>query len=62
MLHNTSSNSAQAQERMERAAYLNMITQELKQSTGKKETKRAVKRLTDIGNPDIDHVAILGYD
>ena len=62
MVQNTPSNSIQTQQRMERAAYLNMIIHEVKQTTAKKQTRSVVKRLTDIDNPDIDHVAILGYD
>lgn len=62
MVQNTPNNSIQTQQRMERAAYLNMIIQEVKRTTAKKQTRPVVKRLTDIDNPDIDHVAILGYD
>ena len=62
MVQNTPSNSVQSQQRVEKAVHFNKLSQGPKRITGKKNTRQVVKRLTDIDNPDIDHVAILGYD
>lgn len=62
MLQNTPSSSIQTEQRMDGTAHLSKLSQQQKQTTGKKVTQRVVKRLIDIGDPNIDHIAILGYD
>ena len=62
MIQNTPSNSIQTEQRMDGAAHLSKLSQQHKQPDGQKVTQHAVKRLIDIGDPNIDHIAILGYD